>query len=96
MCIRDRTAEALDTTQQIYDQQVLRFRGGEISATDIIDTDMELLAATVRHLHAHLDVHTAAARFEKASGQTKPLVLPTDQTDSSSIPSYMGLESMRP
>jgi outer membrane protein TolC len=75
---------------------VLRFRGGEISATDIINTDLDLLGATVRHLHAHLDVHIAAARFEKASGQTKPLILPTDQTDSNSIPSYMGLESMSP
>ena len=46
------TADALDTTQGIYDQQVLRFRGGEISATDILDSDLELLSA-VRHLHSH-------------------------------------------
>ena len=90
------TAEALQTTRGIYDQQLLRFRGGEISATDIIDTDMELLAATLRHLHAHIEVHTAAAQFAKATGQSTPLTLTSDQSDADRIPAYLGLESGHP
>ncbi len=77
---RERARVTVDLTRRwreaavaAYEQQVTLYRGGEATTTDIIESEVERVNATLQDVNARIDLHTAHAKLTRASGRMRPL-----------------------
>jgi outer membrane protein TolC len=77
---RDRARSTVELTRRsvqaaaaAYDQQVVLYRAGEATTTDVIGSEAERMSATLQDVNARIDVHVAQAKLERASGRMLPI-----------------------
>jgi outer membrane protein TolC len=75
------TERSFESTTAAYEQQVALFQAGEATTTDIIDSEIARLNATLNGVNARIDVLVANSKLMRATGRMKPIEVPGDADD---------------
>lgn len=63
--------QELDAAEAAHAQRVILYRGGEATTTDVIETEMQRHNATLRFVGAHVDLHIARVKLERAAAMNR-------------------------
>jgi outer membrane protein TolC len=72
---------SLAAARAAYDQQVMLYRGGEATTTDVLEAEYERTSATSQNVNARIDLHVAHQKLLRASGRMRPVGTPADEDD---------------
>ncbi len=74
-------ARSLRSALAAYDQQVALYQAGEVTATDVIEAQVQRMNASLRDLNARIDLKVSELKLERALGRREPLAISGDAED---------------
>ena len=74
-------AETLRIAEQVYAQQSVLYRAGELTTTDLINAETDRLNASLRDLNAKIDLRVANLKLIRATGRGAPIEVDADAKD---------------
>ena len=69
------------TLCRFYEQQVVLYKAGELTTTDLIAAETDRLNASLRALNANIDLRVANLKLLRAAGRGAPLEVRGDADD---------------
>ena len=77
----DTNVATLAIAERVYEQQVVLYKAGELTTTDLIAAETDRLNASLRALNANIDLRVANLKLLRAAGRGAPLEVRGDADD---------------